>query len=247
MWYELGLFALSASVVGLVFRGIRRKKLKEYENPYVQGINRIKTHAVLGAFESEVDARNNVLQIEASPFVENIGGTWAFKLFQTVDEAFEELKNDGPSSVSDPIDVPGNWQLQEFHDGPIYTNIKYIVPCNPPHVPKNNPTGFYEHNFFLSDTWKGRRIVLSFGGVDNAFYLWVNRKFIGFSKDSKLPSEFDISEVIRFGKPNRIQAIVLRFSDGYYLEDQDMWNVSGIFRDVHVMSLPRPVHIADFR
>lgn len=248
MIYDIGVFALTASFVGLLFRGLRRKRRHAYENPYIQGLNRLKTHTVLGAFESESDARNNVLQIEASPFVENIGGIWGFKLFPTVDEAFHELTTESRSSIlTEPIDVPGNWQLQGFHDHPIYTNIKYVIPCVPPDVPKNNPTGYYERSVVIAESWKDRSVILHFGGVDNAFYLWVNRKFVGFSKDSKLPAEFDISDTIRFGKANLIQVIVLRFSDGYYLEDQDMWNVSGIFRDVFVMSFPRLVHISDFR
>ncbi len=235
------------STLALVFHSLRKKKRKYHENPKVQGVNRLRSHTITGSFQSESEARRNVCQIEASPFVENIGGLWSFRLFKTVDEALAAVHN-APPQDCDLIEVPGHWQLQGFSDQPIYTNIKYIIPCDPPNVPAVNPSGYYEHTFRVSDTWSGRRLIISFGGVDNAFYLWLNGNFIGFSKDSRLDSEFDITDVVSVGAvQNTLQVVVPRFSDGYYLEDQDMWNLSGIYRDVYLISYPKPVHISDFR
>ena len=134
------------------------------------------------------------------------------------------------------VRVPGNWQLQVPGDTPIYTNIKYIMPVDPPYVPEeHNPTGYYRHSVNIPASWRKRKIILSFGGVDSCFYCWVNDKYVGFSKDSRLPAEFDITMALRSPSCEQvaiIECIVVRYSDGSYLEDQDMWNMSGIFRDV---------------
>lgn len=247
-WAKVGLLAATGAVLALLFHSLRRKKKKYHSNPFIQGVNRLKSHTILGSFESIIDARNNVSQIETSPFVCNLGGVWKFRLFQTVDEAMKQVHYPTDPHLSEPIQVPGHWQLQGFSDHPIYTNIKYIIPVDPPYVPELNPSGYYEREFIITESWVGRKIVISFGGVDNAFYLWVNHVFIGFSKDSRVECEFDLTEVTKFGMAtNLIQVVVLRFSDGYYLEDQDMWNFSGIFRDVHLISFPKIVHISDFR
>lgn len=144
------------------------------------------------------------------------------------------------------IPVPGNWQLHVPGDIPIYTNYKYIIPVDPPNVPVNNPTGFYMHHFNISKSWKDRRNIICFNGVDSAFYIWCNSKFIGFSKDSRVPAEFDISDSLCYGTTNILEVIVIRYSDGYYLEDQDMFQLSGIFRDVYIYSLPKIVHLWDY-
>lgn len=247
-WAKAGIIAATGAVLYLLFHSLRRKKKKYHANPFVQGVNRLKSHTILGSFESDVEARSHVSQIETSPFVSNLGGIWNFRLFSTVEEALHEVHHSTAASVRDPIHVPGHWQLQGFSDHPIYTNIKYIIPVDPPFVPDKNPTGYYEREFVVAESWVNRKITISFGGVDNAFYIWVNHVFIGFSKDSRVQAEFDLTEVTKFnGATNFIQVVVLRFSDGYYLEDQDMWNLSGIFRDVHLISFPKVVHISDFR
>lgn len=201
-----------------------------------------------------------------------MNGTWRFKLFNTVEEALAFVSSSQPcaSSTSMPpsspssskkdddglenIQVPGHWQLQIVGDSPIYTNVKYIIPVEPPMVPvKFNPTGYYKYKLAIPPSWGNRRTIIHFGAVDNAFYAWCNGKFIGFSKDSRLPAEFDISHVIhQKGQSNQnalnvIECAVIRYSDGFYLEDQDMFNLSGIFRDVYCYSLPQQVHIFDFK
>ncbi len=175
---------------------------------------------------------------------------------EDIDDSQESVFAEGPAMEEvdqreglTTVRVPGNWQLQVPGDSPIYTNFKYIIPVDPPLVPEgHNPTGYYRHRIKIPQTWSSRKIILSFGGVDSCFYCWVNNQYIGFSKDSRLPADFDITAALRtatFGETAVLECIVIRYSDGTYLEDQDMWNLSGIFRDVHLLSLPLEVHIAD--
>ena len=222
-WSKVGTLAVSGALLALLFHSLKRKKKKYHTNPNVQGVNRLRSHTPLASHESTVDARNYVTQIETSPYVDNIGGIWNFRLFSTVQEALKEVHEPSDVSLKEPIIVPGHWQLQGFCDAPIYTNIDYIVPVDPPEVPHTNPSGYYEKEFTISEGWTNRKLILSFGGVDNAFYVWVNHAFIGFSKDSRVECEFDITYFTKFGgEKNLLQVVVLRYSDGYYLEDQVM-------------------------
>ena len=111
-----------------------------------------------------------------------------------------------------------------------------------------NPTGYYSTEFIVDDEWVARRTILSFLGVDSAFYLWINNHYIGFSKDSRLPAEFDVGSHLKYGddSANVLEVIVCRLSDGNLFENQDMWNMNGIFRDVLLSSYPLPLHIYDF-
>jgi len=266
------LFALaSISILVLLRRKKKKVMIKDHTNPMIQGVNRISSHSVLLAFISEADARSYVLQLKCSPYVNILSGidSWAFQLFRSVDEALAGVgvlkgkakdclithKNKNNSSEKivnidnlSKVTVPGHWQLQLPGDAPIYTNIKYIIPTDDlPNVPVDNPTGYYYHRFSISKTWSDRKIFLSFGGVDNAFYVWCNGHYVGFSKDSRLPAEFDITSIARFGDAiNELELVVVRFSDGYFLEDQDMFNLSGVFRDVMIYSVPKILYIADF-
>lgn len=239
-----------------------------HEEPQIQGVNRLPAHAALAGFVSEMDARKYVAQPKCSPFVRLLNGYWHFQLYESVDAAlavvgnwedrgdiraknksYDNLKsNDKAIGKVETVSVPGHWQLQVPGDAPIYTNIKYIIPVDPPHLPKYNPTGYYHFNFAVSSSWSSRRNILCFGGVDSAFYVWCNKKFVGFSKDSRLPAEFDISNILYYESPdlNELEVVVIRYSDGFYLEDQDMFNLSGIFRDVSVISLPNEIRIEDF-
>ena len=146
---------------------------------------------------------------------------WQFKLYNNVNDALRSVGNhNSKDKDTTNIPVPGNWQLHIPGDIPIYTNYKSIIPVDPPNVPVNNPTGFYVHQFNVSKLWKNRRNIICFNGVDSAFYIWCNSKFIGFSKDSRLPAEFDISDSLCYGATNTLEVVVIRYSDGYYLEDQ---------------------------
>ena len=141
--------------------------------------------------------------------------------------------------------MPGNWQLQGF-DRPVYTNVKYPFPVTPPYVPKENPTGCYTTSFDLPAVWStDEQVRIVFEGVDSAFYLWCNGEFVGYSQDSRLPADFELTRFLRSGE-NHISVCVLRLSDGSYLEDQDMWNLSGIYRDVYLLTKPA-TRVCDLR
>lgn len=142
------------------------------------------------------------------------------------------------------IPVPSNWQMQGY-DFPHYTNIIYPFEKNPPYIRhEHNPVGSYRRSFNLPETWKSRQVFLHFDGVDSAFYVWVNGQKAGYSEDSRTPAEFNITKYLQPGS-NTVAAEVYRFSDGSYLEDQDFWRMSGIFRDVYLFSEP-DLHIRDF-
>ncbi|KAK9240395.1 glycosyl hydrolases family 2, TIM barrel domain-containing protein [Lipomyces kononenkoae] len=142
--------------------------------------------------------------------------------------------------------VPGHWQLQGM-GRPQYTNIIYPFPVDPPYVPSQNPTGVYERKFTLPSSWsKGSQIRIRFDGVDSAYHVIVNGVEMGFSKGSRNSSEYDITDVVKFEHENLIRVYVYQWSDGSYLEDQDQWWLSGIFRDVTLLAFDPDGHIEDF-
>ena len=144
----------------------------------------------------------------------------------------------------DDIEVPGNWQYAGY-DHPIYLDVKYPFENNPPYIQSHfNPVGSYRKEFELPRGWEGNPVFIHFAGVNSAFYVWVNGSRVGFSQGSHMPAEFDITPYVRAGK-NLVAVEVYRWCAGSYLEDQDMWRLAGIFRDVFVYSLP-PVAIWDF-
>ncbi|XP_050381024.1 uncharacterized protein LOC126798186 isoform X2 [Argentina anserina] len=152
-----------------------------------------------------------------------------------------------PLRCHESIEVPSNWQMHGF-DRPIYTNVVYPFPLDPPFVPVDNPTGCYRTEFVIPEEWKGRRILLHFEAVDSAFCAWINGVPVGYSQDSRLPAEFEITDYCYpcgSDKKNVLAVQVLRWSDGSYLEDQDHWWLSGIHRDVLLLSKPQ-VYITDY-
>ncbi len=215
----------------------------DWENPQLIAINRLPAHARGVPYADEAAALSRDPQ--RSPWHLSLDGAWQFHLAPnpaTLPAGFFEDEFD--ASGWDAIEVPGNWMLQGY-DKPIYTNVQMPIPNTPPHVPADdNPTGLYRRVFELPSGWDGRRVILRFGGVDSAFYVWVNGRPVGFSKDARLPAEFDITEVIRPGA-NMVTTEVIRWSDGSFLEDQDQWRLAGMYRSVSVYALP-PVHLADY-
>ncbi|CAA0808961.1 glycoside hydrolase family 2 protein [Striga hermonthica] len=182
------------------------------------------------------------------PFVKSLSGRWKFFLASSPGNAPAQFHD---SSFQDSswatIPVPSNWQMHGF-DRPIYTNIVYPFPLNPPKVPEDNPTGCYRTLFNLPKEWEDRRIFLHFEAVDSAFFLWVNGHPTGYSQDSRLPAEFEITDFCHpcgSDKSNCLAVQVMRWSDGSYLEDQDHWWLSGIHRDVLLLAKPK-VFIADY-
>ena len=235
----------------------------DWQNQYVNHINREPAHAPLGAYESEAQARS--CDRSASRFTLSLDGIWQFQLFAHPDAAPAFYDEGFDRSSWHDITVPGNWEVQG-HGKPIYTNVLYpfemdkegtpkVTPSlkgenrwqdcyKPPFTPQDNPTGCYWREFDLPEGWDGRDISVYFGGVEAAYYLWVNGQPVGYSQDSKLPSEFDLTAHLKPGR-NSMALMVLRFCAQFYLEDQDYWHLSGIFRPVMLYSKP-PMHITDF-
>lgn len=216
---------------------------RDWENPQLPHIGRYPARAYFVPFGDPEAAFE--LERGLSDRFQLLNGEWKFDISPTVAEApvgFET--EDYVDDFWDHVHVPWSWQCQGY-DYPHYTNCPYPFPCDPPRVPTENPTGCYRRQFCIPDDWEKQRILLHFEGVDSAFYVWVNGQEIGFSKGSRVPAEFDITEQVRAGV-NTLAVQVLRWSDGSYLEGQDMWWLSGIFRDVWLVAMP-PLHVIDLR
>ena len=219
-----------------------KNQAPDWENPQCLALNRLPAHARGVPFADEATALSR--DPARSPWVLSLDGAWRFHLAPnpaTLPAGFEADAYD--DAAWDLIEVPGNWMFQGY-DKPIYCNVKMPIPNTPPHVPvDDNPTGLYRRTFEVPVAWAGRRVILRFGGVDSAFYVWVNGIRVGFSKDSRLPAEFDITDVVRPG-PNSVVTEVIRWSDGSFVEDQDMWRLAGMYRSVSLIALP-DIHLAD--
>ena len=205
---------------------------RDWENPGVTQLNRLEAHPPFCSWRSADDARTN----QRSSQLRSLNGQWQFAWFAAPEAVPESwLTSDLPQA--DTVNVPSNWQMDGY-DAPIYTNVTYPIPVNPPYVPAQNPTGCYSLTFYSDDIWldEGQTRII-FDGVNSAFHLWCNGRWVGYGQDSRLPSEFDLSDYLQHGE-NRLAVMVLRWSDGSYLEDQDMWRMSGIFRDVSLLHKP---------
>jgi beta-galactosidase len=207
------------------------KTQRAWQTPDITSQHRMSAHTPLSSWRDENAAKNDAL----SDSILSLDGTWQFALFNSV----ETVPSSWPSELPDMQDlqVPGHWQLQGF-DHPIYTNVQFPFPCTPPVVPQANPTGCYQRKFSIPDSWsKEDQVRVIFDGVDSAFHLWCNNHWVGYSQDSRLAAEFDLSKVIACGQ-NTLSVLVLRHCDGSYMEDQDMWNLSGIYRSVRLLRKP---------
>lgn len=218
----------------------------DWENPLVIGINKLPYHSTLQLPSKEKDCKEIVF----------LDGTWSFCWSKDpASRPIDFYKEGYDVSSWSKINVPGNWQMQGF-GLPIYTNITYPFLRDEPRVTSEptkdwyaydhrNPVGSYITFFDATPEMLNKDIILHFGGVKSAMYIWVNGKRVGYSQDSMSPAEFDITRFLRVGK-NRLAVEVYRWSDGSYLEDQDMWRFSGIFRSVQLWVRPL-VHISDYK
>lgn len=182
---------------------------------------------------------------EASDRLQLLNGMWKFQYFESiydVKDAFYESGYD--TSDFDEIPVPGVWQMAGY-DTHQYTNIRYPFPFDPPYVPQDIPCGAYVHTFSYVKDEKAPKVYLNFEGVDSCFYVWVNGVYTGYSQVSHATSEFDVTDVIEEGE-NTIAVLVLKWCDGSYLEDQDKFRMSGIFRDVYLLKRPEKA-VQDYR
>lgn len=225
----------------------------DWENPSVIGINKEEAHASYIPYAGIAQAIKDVP--DNSPWYQSLNGTWKFNWVSHPDMRLVDFyKTNYDVSYWDNIIVPSNWQLQGYGK-PIYTNVNYPFAKNPPKIigpapagyTKNelpNPVGSYKRDFTVPESWAGREIFVHFAGVKSAFYLWINGVKVGYSQGSMTPAEFNITEYVSAGE-NTISVEVYRWSDGSYLEDQDIWRLSGIYRDVFLYSSPR-VHLWDY-
>ena len=163
----------------------------------------------------------------------SLSGRWRFRLSPRATAPLDFL-DQGASEGWPTIDVPSHWQLRGW-GSPIYLNARYPFPLDPPFVPDENPTGDYVREFTTPDTWRSGRIVLRFEGVDSFARVWINGEEIGSTSASRLPNEFDVTDIVRVSESNTIAVRVNQWSSNSYLEDQDMWWLSGIFRDVRLV------------
>lgn len=255
-WVDMSFITASCMILGALVLRKRQKKTREHANRSVQEINRIDAHSCLQGFISLQDARNFILQPNCSPFIHNIGiSSWDFLLCESFSEAVSCLhisKGKGVSSDKKNkfrrTSVPSQWQFFDVGDVPSYRPVSHLQEYDQIlNNKKKNPSGYYSHYFLVPQKWDTRQVRLIFGGVDCAVYVWVNSLFVGFSKDSRLPAEFDITGAAKFGEKNYVEVIVVKYSDAMLLENHSSWRLNGIFRDVHLMSLPRPVCISDYR
>jgi beta-galactosidase len=219
------------------------KNLHDWENPEVVRRNKLPGHVNTVPYPSAADALAG--KREASPYYQSLNGAWQFQLVanpQSVPPDFGQTDFD--TGDWDTIQVPGNWMMQGY-DKPIYTNVQMPIPNTPPFVPtEDNPTGLYRYTFTIPEAWAQRQIFICFDGVESAYYLWVNGQAVGYSQGSRLPAEFDLTPYVQAGE-NELRAMVIRWSDGSFVEDQDHWRMAGIYRDVYLYATPK-VHIFDF-
>ena len=209
----------------------------DWENPEMIGQNKLPAHNTSISFPNATDAMK--VDIKSSSRYKSLNGQWKFAWVPVPDQApVDFFKEDYPDATWKNIPVPSNWELQGYGTA-IYTNIIYPFTVNPPFIAKeDNPVGCYRTEFEIPMDWANMQITLHFGGVSSAFYVWINGVKVGYSQDSCLPAEFDITPYLKKGK-NSMAVKVYRWSDGSYLEDQDHWRLSGIQRDVYLAASPK--------
>lgn len=209
--------------------------MKLWENINIDGVNRLEGRAHFMSFPNEELA--SIGENKYRHKFKNLNGMWKFLFLDAPEYSPTGFYENAFNTESwDNIEVPGNWQLQGY--GKMhYSDLWYNFPINPPYVPTENPTGIYRRTFTIDNSWEGKRIILKFNGVDSAFNLWINGQEVGYSKGARIQSEFDITNYVNIGE-NQCTVRVYQWSDGTYLEDQDMWWLSGIFRDVELYAEP---------
>ncbi|MGA9637965.1 sugar-binding domain-containing protein, partial [Flavobacterium sp.] len=215
----------------------------DWENPAVNQINKMAARATFYSYENETLAKSN--QRDKSTWFQSLNGDWKFNWVAKPADAFTTFQQPNFNTSSwKTIDVPSNWEMRGYGI-PIYTNSTYPFFSDFPFINhSDNPVGHYVKTFDLNDSWKDKDVILHFGGVSSAFYVWVNGEFVGYSEDTRLPSEFDITKHLKKGQ-NKIAVKVYRWSDGSYLEAQDHWRMSGIEREVFLQAVPK-VRLSNF-
>ena len=217
----------------------------EIEDPAVIEINKMPARATFFNYESKALAKTN--DPSQSKYYQSLNGGWKFNWVRDpADRPMDFYQTDYDDSGWNEIHVPANWEINGY-GVPIYLNHPYEFSYNPdpPNIPDGyNPVGSYRKEFIIPSTWEDHRLVIHFGAVKSAFFLWMNGQKVGYSQGSKLPAEFDVTEYVKTGR-NLVALQVYRWSDGTYLECQDFWRISGIERDVFLAAEPK-LRISDF-
>ncbi|QDU70748.1 glycoside hydrolase family 2 TIM barrel-domain containing protein [Mucisphaera calidilacus] len=202
-----------------------------WELPELTHINRLPGRSPLLVYGTSSAALRG--DRSRSPWWLSLDGAWRFRMYDRPDAVPAGVTGvkakDGSWAT---IPVPSNW-TQHGYSSPIYTNVQMPFANTPPEVPKANPTGVYRRDFTIPKVWDGRRIVMHFGGAESVLCVWVNGHWVGMSKDCRLPSEFDVTRFVSPGR-NQVTAMVIRWSDASYIEDQDQWWLGGLFREVYL-------------
>ncbi|MCL5245666.1 DUF4981 domain-containing protein [Cellulophaga sp. 20_2_10] len=231
----------------------------DWENEHIFEINKMEARAASYSYKNDNDALKGDRQTAR---IKSLNGTWKFKYTaKSTDRPTDFIATNFKGEDFADIPVPSNWELQGYGQ-PIYTNITYPFtpniqdpnlkydwkgpqPPKPPKIYRENPVGSYYRDFEVPTEWNNQSIILHFGGVSSAFYVWLNGQKVGYSQGSRLAAEFDITNYVKKGIKNRVAVQVFRWSDGSYLEDQDMWRLSGIHREVLLLAQPK-IAINDF-
>jgi beta-galactosidase len=228
------IFSLSISSVSS--QPLSSRELTRYlMNPSLTGENQVSPHVPLVVFDNDIDALSG--EWERSPYYKSLDGPWKFRWDRSILDAPGNFHEPAFESGDwDDIAVPGTWQMQG-HGYNLYRNQTLeFSPYDPPNVPLDfNPTGSYIRTFEIPSNWDGRKVFLHFEGVKTAFWVWINGSYIGFNKGAMTSAEFDVTEYLQTGT-NTIAARVVRWADGTYLENQDMWKFHGIYRSVYLFS-----------
>ncbi|WP_198664908.1 glycoside hydrolase family 2 TIM barrel-domain containing protein [Lewinella sp. IMCC34191] len=238
-------FLLVGLLAALVPLTTTAQEVPEWENPEIFEINREYPHASFYRFPT-AEAALAKSDYTASPFYQSLDGTWKFNwVVKPAERPQFFYRTDYDVTNWEDISVPANWELEGFGT-PIYTNIVYPFPKNPPYIDHDyNPVGSYRRSFTVPEDWDGKEVYLHFGGVSGAMYIWVNGDQVGYNEGSKTPAEYRITDYLQ-GGDNTLAVEVYRWSDASYMEDQDFWRLSGIDREVYLYATA-PVSIRDFR
>lgn len=214
-----------------------------YQNPGILHIGCEKPRAYFIPYHSEAAAVKG-LRNESHNWI-NLCGDWDFVFYKSLRDLPNDFAAEGFSAPADPMTVPRSWQTVtgRGYDSPQYVNVTYPLPTDPPYVPDDNPCGLYSRTVWIHPAMLNKSVYINFEGVDSCFYLYINGQFVGYSQVSHMTTEMNVTPYLTAGE-NRIQVLVLKWCDGTYLEDQDKFRWSGIFREVFLL-LRDPVHITD--
>lgn len=220
--------------------------VKAWETPELTSLNKLPPRATFDSYATAKQALAGAR--EKSAWFQSLNGTWQFRLERRPEDAQALAHADAPARAAaewGEIPVPANWQMHGYHF-PHYTNVRMPFPEEPPFTPAENPTGVYRRAFRIPASWAGQRVVVHFGSADNVLAVYVDGVAVGLSKDARLPAEFDITALVRPGGDHELIAVVVQYSDASPLEDQDMWRLGGLPREVFLYATP-PVHLADIK